>query len=183
MKKRFQKRNFNIDKAASLAEIISAIALIISLLYVASEVKQNTKATKSTTYQAIHDAEDQYWSSLSGNKELSIIWNKGLKNGMSSLNTDEQTQFTISIRRLIYMFQNVHYQKRKDAVDDELWDAWVASLDEFLSEPGFQDVVQITKPHLSSYFNNLIESRLDEKKIKIHSTEDSVLWNINDSLQ
>ena len=182
MVKRFPKLNFNIDKVASLAEIVSAFALIISLLYVAREVKQNTKATKSTTYQAIHDAEDQYWSSLSSNKELSIIWNQGLKNGMSSLNTDEQTQFTISIRRLIYMFQNVHYQRRKDVVDNELWNAWVASLDEFLSEPGFQDVVQLTKPHLSSYFNDLIDSRLEEKEIKFLLREDQTSHKVNDSL-
>ena len=167
---------------ASLAEIVSAFALIISLLYVASEVKQNTKATKSTTYQAIHNAEDQYWSSLSSNKELSNIWNQGLKNGMSFLNTDQQTQFTISIRRLIYMFQNVHYQKRKEVVDDELWDAWVASLDEFLSEPGFQDVIQLTKPHLSSYFNELIDSRLEEKGIKILLRDEQPLGKVNDSL-
>ena len=98
MKKIFSKLNFNINKVASMAEILSAIALIISLLYIAREVRQNTKATKSSTYQSIHDAEDQYWSSLSNNKELTLIWNKGLKNGMSSLNSDEQTQFIISIR-------------------------------------------------------------------------------------
>ncbi len=182
MKKRFQKFNFNIDKVASLAEIVSAFALIISLLYVAHEVKQNTKATKATTFQAINDAEDQYWSSLSSNKELSIIWNQGLKNGMSSLNTDEQTQFTISIRRLIYMFQNVHYQRRKDVVDDEMWDAWVASLDEFLTEPGFQDVIQLTKPHLSSYFIELIDSRLEEKEIKFLLRDEQPLGKVNDSL-
>jgi len=172
----------SLEKVTSVAEIVSAIALIISLLYVASEVKQNTKATKSTTYQAIHDAEDQFWSSLSADKELSMLWDKGLKIGISSLQLDEKAQFTISTKRLIYMFQNVHYQRRKDVVDDELWDAWVASLDEFLSEPGFQDVIQSAKPHLSSHFNELIDSRLEEKKIKFLLRKEEPLEEVNDTL-
>lgn len=182
MKSRFPKIKVNLEKVTSVAEIVSAIALIISLLYVAREVKQNTMATKSTTYQAIHDAEDQFWSSLSADKELSALWNKGLKNGISSLDLDEQAQFTIAVKRLIYMFQNVHYQRRKDVVDDELWDAWVASLDEFLSKSGFQDVIESTKPHLSSYFNDLIESRLEEKKITFLLRKEKSLEKANDSL-
>ena len=46
-----------IKKAAVMAEIVSAIAVVVSLPYVGHEVQQNTAAVKSTACQSIHDAE------------------------------------------------------------------------------------------------------------------------------
>ena len=125
-----------IKKVASIAEIVSAIAVIVSLLYLGYEVRQNTAAVKSTAYQSIHDAEDLFWSGISSDAEQSDTWQAGLDGGLQSLNSDQQPQFSITVRRLIYLFQNVHYQRRKGVVDDELWGAWAASLDEFLARQG-----------------------------------------------
>lgn len=148
-----------IKKIASIAEIVSAVAVVISLLYVGYEVRQNTAAVKSSAYQSIHDAEDLYWSSISGDAELSALWKAGLDGGFQALSPNQQPQFSITTRRLIYLFQNVHYQRRKGVVDDELWSAWVASLDEFLAMKGFIDVLTTTRPHLSKPFVKMLDSR------------------------
>jgi hypothetical protein len=50
-----------IKKIASIAEFVSAAAIIISLLYVGYEVRQNTAAVRSSANQAIHDAEETDW--------------------------------------------------------------------------------------------------------------------------
>jgi hypothetical protein len=148
-----------IKKIASIAEIVSAIAVVVSLLYVGYEVRQNTAAVKSTAYQSIHDAEDLYWSSISADAELSALWEAGLDGGLQVLSPGQQPQFSITARRLIYLFQNVHYQRRKGVVDDELWSAWVDSLDEFLAMQGFMDVLMTTRPHLSKPFVELVDGR------------------------
>ncbi len=149
-----------IKKIASIAEIISAVAVVVSLLYVGYEVRQNTAAVRSTAYQSIHDAEDLFWSTLGSDTELSALWDIGLTGGVSALSPGQQSQFRMAARRLIYLFQNVHYQRRKGVVDDELWAAWVASLDEFVAQQGFRDVLAITRPHLSDPFQVLLDSRM-----------------------
>ena len=116
-----------VKKAAAIAEVVSAVAVVISLLYVAYEVRQNTSAVRSTAYQSIHDAEDLFWQSISVDQELSALWDAGLRDGIQALQPAEQSQFAIATRRLIYLYQNVHYQRRKGVVDDELWSAWLAS--------------------------------------------------------
>jgi hypothetical protein len=40
---------------AYLAEVIGAIAVVISLFYVASQIRQNTRAVKSATAQSVHE--------------------------------------------------------------------------------------------------------------------------------
>ena len=44
-------------------------------------------------------------------------------------------------------------------VDDELWGAWLASLDEFLAMQGFRDVLETTRPHLSEPFLAMVDDR------------------------
>lgn len=148
-----------IKKVAAIAEIVSAVAVVISLIYVGYELRQNTAAVRSTAYQSIHDAEDLFWQSISADAQLSAVWDAGLSGGLETLRPTERSQFTITVRRLIYLYQNVHYQRRKDVVDDELWTAWLASLDEHLATKGFTDVLVEVKPHLSDPFNELIDSR------------------------
>ena len=43
--------------AASIAEIVSAVAVVISLLYVANEVRQNTIASRASTHQQYIDTQ------------------------------------------------------------------------------------------------------------------------------
>ena len=46
-------RRSRIENAASLAEIISAVAVVISLVYVASEIQQNTRALQESNAQVV----------------------------------------------------------------------------------------------------------------------------------
>lgn len=148
-----------IEKLASVAEIVSALAVVVSLLYVGWEVRQNTTAVKSSAYQSIHDAEDLFWSSVSSDPHVSALWETGLRGGLEALQPEQRPQFVALGKRLIYLFQNVHYQRRKGVVDDELWNAWLASLDEFRAQKGFQEVIGMTRPHLSDPFRELLNSR------------------------
>ena len=93
---------------------------------------------------------------------MSSVWEQGLAEGVIAVSPSDRAQFSINVRRLIYLFQNVHYQRRKGVVDDELWDAWAASLDEFLVQTGFAEMVEVTRPHLSQPFLAHVDLRLSE---------------------
>jgi hypothetical protein len=151
-----------IGEMAEVAEVVAAVGVLLSLLYVGYEIKQNTTAVRSTAYQAIHDAEDGFWADLASDAGAARLWQQGLDTGLESLEEGDRERFTVVVRRLIYLFQNVHYQYRKGVVDEELWEAWLASLDEFLFEPGFREVFLDVRLHLSDPFNQLIDARLSD---------------------
>jgi len=151
----------SITEVAEVAEVVAAVGVIISIIYLGYEVRQNTVAVRSTAYQAIHDAEDQFWSDLVSEPGVADLWQRGLEGGVEKLASEDRSRFTVTARRLIYLYQNVHYQNRKGVLDRELWEAWVASLDEFLVYPGFGDVLDEVRPHLSEPFNTLVNDRLN----------------------
>ena len=153
-------RRMTITELAEVAEVVAAVGVLLSLLYVGYEVKQNTTAVRSTAYQAIHDAEDGFWSDLASDAGAARLWQQGLDSGLEALAEGDRDRFTVISRRLIYLYQNVHYQYTKGVVDEELWGAWLASLDEFLAERGFREVLLDVRPHLSDPFNRLVDERL-----------------------
>jgi len=148
-----------ITEMAEVAEVVAAVGVLISLLYVGYEINQNTVAVRSTAYQAIHDAEDQFWADLGGDPVAVQLWQAGLRGGLANLDTPERDRFVVIARRLIYLYQNVHYQNRKGVVEEDLWQAWAVSLDEFIAEPGFSEVLDDVRPHLSDEFKGLVDQR------------------------
>lgn len=73
-----------IKKVAAIAEVICAAAVVVSLICVGYEVGRHTAAVKSAAYQSIHDAEDAYWQSVSGDEEISALWVAGPDDRRSS---------------------------------------------------------------------------------------------------
>ena len=46
----------NWEAIGAIGEIIGAIAVLLTIIYLADQIKQNTKAVKAATQQAISDA-------------------------------------------------------------------------------------------------------------------------------
>lgn len=51
-------------KLSDLAQVISAVAVIVSLVYVGREIKANTDASRAATRQAIAETDLQFISTL-----------------------------------------------------------------------------------------------------------------------
>jgi len=106
-----------------LAEVVAAIGVIVSLLFVAFQLRSNTHTLRSSAYQALHDTEDGIFSDASSNPTIARIW-KQAAGGVANIPEEDQPQWEQMAIRWIYLYQMVHYQHRKGMVDDEFWEAW-----------------------------------------------------------
>ena len=77
---------------SNLAQVIGAIAVVISPFYVGFQIKRNTSAVRSATAQAVHDNYADWYMKLMGDAELNRIAIKGLKD-CSPLDETEKAQF------------------------------------------------------------------------------------------
>lgn len=77
---------------SNLAQVIGALAVVISLVYVGFQVKRNTGAVRSATSQAVHNNYADWYMSMVGDAELNRIAIKGLKD-YSSLDEIEKARF------------------------------------------------------------------------------------------
>jgi hypothetical protein len=67
----------SLEQLSNLAQVIGAIAVVISLFYVGFQIKRNTSAVRSATAQAVHDNYADWYMNLMGDTALNRIAIKG----------------------------------------------------------------------------------------------------------
>lgn len=111
--------NIDWQVAAAISEVIGALAVIVSLIYLAYQVRQNTRAIRGSTLDAItdHMQDELKWSS-----EMAHIWKKVIESG-DELTFEESWQLSEWVTAAFTARQNEFHQYRHGLLDEEIWKA------------------------------------------------------------
>src|SRR5947208_3703257 len=88
----------NLNDLANIGQVIGAIAVVISLFYVASQIRQNTNAVRSATAQSVHEHFANWYHLIAADAELSRIAANGLRDYQSFPRTSEPVSLLRSCR-------------------------------------------------------------------------------------
>lgn len=119
-----------LSELASIAEIVGGIAVVISLIYLALEVRQNTISLRNATLQS----NTALWSSLLSNlasPEIVQAYSSGIA-GKADIQPGQYTQFFLACRALFVAFENQYYQFRHGALDRETYLGYERAISEQL---------------------------------------------------
>ena len=121
----------------NIGEFLGAIGVIASLVYLALQIRQNTRAVRSSTSQAITDARVEFLSSMTDNAEVAGIYFSGLRD-RESLEGDERGRFDLLMSRFMATMENYFYQNRQGTMDREHWTRVLEILRFHIATPGGQ---------------------------------------------
>ena len=109
----------NWDAVSAYSEVIGAIAVVISLVYLALQIRQNTRAIRGSTLDAItaHMQEELRWSS-----EMPGVFRKALDDP-ESLTFEESWQLSEWVTAAFTARQNEFHQFRQGLLDEDVWEA------------------------------------------------------------
>src|SRR5258708_29918431 len=82
----------NLNDLANIGKVIGAVAVVVSLFYVAHQIRQNTNAVRSATSQTVHEHFANWYHVLASDPVLSQIAAKGLRD-YTSLSEQERVRF------------------------------------------------------------------------------------------
>ena len=157
----------NWDTVVAICEIVSAIAIVVTLFYLARQLRQNTQTIKSATWQSTQDAEQRFDEMIASNSAVADLFDRGMRGGIDSLQGAERTQFSLIHKQLLDLYQTHHYHHEKGIIDDELWNTWVAQLDDSLKHSpnwGWNTVPRLH--YLRPSFRAFLEDRLRKHGIE-----------------
>jgi len=126
-----------LDQLGSIGSIISGIAVVISLIYLAIQIRQNTEAGRTSTYQSIVSDFGTMNNNLAGNPELSHMFVDALEN-YHEFNDQEKARISQMFFQIFRMFENMFYQQKKGYLDQDLWIGWKRLMLTYFARPGFQ---------------------------------------------
>lgn len=122
---------------ANIAEVVSAIAIVISLVYVGLQVSDNTRATRSATANSATAITISAFSVASSSTETAGVFYRGM-NDPSLLNDAERTQFILIVHTAFLSFQNSFYLAQEGTLDAEVQSTLTASIAAVKDQPGFK---------------------------------------------
>ena len=129
-----------IQELGSLGELIGAIATVATLVYLALQIRANTKISKTASLQGLLDgSRDRTVARLHSDPSTSAMVRQAF-NSYEELDEDERLRFTFFMVEQVLHMQNVmqlHEAGLINNVDHEAWLVWTASM---LRTPGGQVV-------------------------------------------
>jgi hypothetical protein len=128
----------NLESLANLGEIIGAAAVVVSLIYLAVQVRQNTQSQRIENYVRALDRLSAFQSLLSQDGDLSQLFTKGVAD-TSTLSQQERIQFTWSLYEAFGAFEFLFHASQTKSVPDEVWARWASTVAWWLSFPGVQE--------------------------------------------
>jgi hypothetical protein len=144
---------------ANLGQIIGAIAVVISLFYVAYQIRQNTNAVRSATAQAVHEHFAKWYHLLAADGDLSQIVANGLLD-YSSLSDQEKARFIATFMAFLSYSQNAFLKWREGLLASPLWMGWELLIMNLICAPGGRTFWKERSYLLGEEFRQYVESDL-----------------------
>jgi hypothetical protein len=145
----------------SVGEFVAAIATLATLVYLAAQIRQNTKAVKASSHHAITDSFNHINSIVGTDRSAARV----MRIGMLDLdNLDEDEAFSFSYLMLAYLriFETLYYQRMNGTMEDQLFRSEKRSLVEAFSHKGARDWWNSNPISFSEEFRAYIASVIEE---------------------
>lgn len=151
-----------LEQIANIAEVFGLLIVAITLIFLTIQMRQNTKALRSTTAHAVHEQTSNLYRALSLDESLADLWHRGMQDP-SSLTPAETVRFISYWHASILPVQNWFYQWRKRALDEEFWESWARVVTDVNQTPGFAYFWEQRKRYYSDEFRHFMETELFSK--------------------
>lgn len=126
-----------LDALGNIGEIVGALGVIISLVYLAGQIRQNTKAIKASSNHAINDAFNAYLKLLIENERAAKILAVGVRN-IHELDEAQRDTFYAVVSMLFNHFENTFLHYRQGLLDAEQWERWAFAIGWYAGFPGIE---------------------------------------------
>ncbi|MEM9177999.1 MAG: hypothetical protein AAGC67_22595 [Myxococcota bacterium] len=101
-----------IQELGSLGEFLAAIATLATLIYLARQVRENTRALDAESDRAAHTFSAVSAHTLGIHKQAASVFRRGIANP-ADLDPDEQIQFSFLFAPLVNQAHSVHQDARR----------------------------------------------------------------------
>jgi len=126
-----------LNELAQIAEIIAAVAVVMSLIYVGKEVQSNTAAVRGAAMQAVVTTDADALLTLAADATLSEIVRLGHQDP-SQLTPPDAFRYYLFMTQFWLSFQNIYQQSELGLVDQSVWLSYVSIICRMASRPGPQ---------------------------------------------
>jgi len=151
-----------LSKLASIAEIIGALAIVISLIYVGVQVNDSAVAVRSASANDANVAAQNWYLVVGSDQQTSQVFYDGLTS-QEALPSHEEFQFLMMFHGIFLAFQNSYLLAEEGTIGIELREALTRAILGVKDTPGMRRYWRQRKSYLHSAFAEYVDQLLAEE--------------------
>ena len=127
----------NWEAISAIGQIVGALAVVISLIYLATEVRSNARATREASTRSASDSFTRWIQQLSGHPHLRELYYRGIQD-LDSLEGADLVGFSVVMVEAFRRYEEVYYQRSEGQLGPRLWRGFEAGMRDLNAYPGVQ---------------------------------------------
>lgn len=144
----------------NLGEFLAALAVLVTLIYLAIQTRLNTQAVRGAAAQASVPLALSHFHDMYSNPDLEELYFRRI-NG-EELEAAEKRRVNHYFNALLHSYESFFLQQKQSSIDPELWEGKKTSLDAFLQNEAFIDCWHGSRFLYSPSFKCYVDSRINE---------------------
>jgi hypothetical protein len=123
----------NWEAISAIGQIVGALAVVISLIYLAREIRSNARAARLASMDALN----RWLGELVVHPHLGELYYRGIRD-LESLEGGDLVRFTALMNQLFYIYEEMYYQQLERHLDPRVWRETEAAMRDVNAYPGVQ---------------------------------------------
>jgi hypothetical protein len=152
-------RKPSLSDIAHVAEAIAAGGMIVSLVYLAVQIQQNTKAVRASSYQGVADGVTTFSSMLVQNEEVARIFLQGAEDP-KELTPEESFRFESALGQVFVTYDVAVYFYREELIDEMAMEPYTRYILFLLRNPGIADWWKLSQHFYSPPMREYLNTRM-----------------------
>ena len=146
----------NWDAIGAIGEIIGAAAVVVSLIYLAVQIRAQLQESRLA---AIFDISTTYRESITALRDpgLAKLFVRG-KDDYEQLEPEEKVQYVSLIQGFLRVWETAYYQHRDSRLEDNIYEGIVRQLSALLTLKGGRQVWELRKEFFSEQFRDYVDN-------------------------
>lgn len=123
----------NWEAIEAISSLIGAVGVVITVAYLAYQIRQNTHSIEGATEQSLMSLEQDVY-------EMTALYASVFRRGMADFNVlsaDEATQFSYILSAEMSLVYSAYVQYNRKLISEEVWAAYERGMAEYFENAGF----------------------------------------------
>jgi hypothetical protein len=146
----------NVETINVWAQLVASIGVIVSLFYVAAQVRQNTRSSRAIVVDSLARSMHDLAFEMAQNDEL--LMTATMLKDWSSASELERARYASFMLAYFKLFENGWFQMRKGMLERDQWEGYDAFLRTVWVQPAVQTWWSMRRTFFAPGFRNYVEN-------------------------
>jgi hypothetical protein len=146
----------------AISELVAAGGVILSLIYLAAQVRQNTRSIRTAANQDLMTAFNNAAAVAGQSPHGARVYRALLWSDWEALDADEAAAARSLLMQVTRVFEQAYVQRRAGFLDDDVWDGWLRHMKLTMGLPGIAAGWPAMRQIVNADFASLIDDLVKE---------------------